>query len=149
MSVGEICNRNVAVVEKERSIQEAAELMRKCHVGDLIVVGYDHNRKIPIGIVTDRDIVVELIAKKIPTDAVTVGDVMSYELVTAMEDDDLLQTLKLMRAKGARRLPVVDSGGSLVGILTVDDIVGLLAETLSDVSKLIERQQHLEQDIRP
>lgn len=149
MSVGEICNRNVAVVEKERSIQEAAELMRKRHVGDLIVVGYDHNRKIPIGIVTDRDIVVELIAKKIPTDAVTVGDVMSYELVTAMEDDDLLQTLKLMRAKGARRLPVVDSGGSLVGILTVDDIVGLLAETLSDVSKLIERQQHLEQDIRP
>jgi CBS domain-containing protein len=149
MSVGEICNRNVAVVEKERSIQEAAELMRKCHVGDLIVVGYDHNRKIPVGIVTDRDIVVELIAKKIPTDAVTVGDVMSYELVTAMEDDDLLQTLKLMRAKGARRLPVVDSGGSLVGILTVDDIVGLLAETLSDVSKLIERQQHLEQDIRP
>lgn len=149
MSVGEICNRNVSVVEKERSIQEAAELMRKCHVGDLIVVGYDHNRKIPIGIVTDRDIVVELIAKKIPTDAVTVGDVMSYELVTAMEDDDLLQTLKLMRAKGARRLPVVDSGGSLVGILTVDDIVGLLAETLSDVSKLIERQQHLEQDIRP
>lgn len=149
MSVGEICNRNVAVVEKERSIQEAAELMRKHHVGDLIVVGYDHNRKIPIGIVTDRDIVVELIAKKIPTDAVTVGDVMSYELVTAMEDDDLLQTLKLMRAKGARRLPVVDSGGSLVGILTVDDIVGLLAETLSDVSKLIERQQHLEQDIRP
>lgn len=149
MSVGEICNRNVSVVEKERSIQEAAELMRKHHVGDLIVVGYDHNRKIPIGIVTDRDIVVELIAKKIPTDAVTVGDVMSYELVTAMEDDDLLQTLKLMRAKGARRLPVVDSGGSLVGILTVDDIVGLLAETLSDVSKLIERQQHLEQDIRP
>lgn len=149
MSVGEICNRNVSVVEKERSIQEAAELMRKHHVGDLIVVGYEHNRKIPIGIVTDRDIVVELIAKKIPTDAVTVGDVMSYELVTAMEDDDLLQTLKLMRAKGARRLPVVDSGGSLVGILTVDDIVGLLAETLSDVSKLIERQQHLEQDIRP
>lgn len=149
MSVGEICNRNVAVVEKERSIQEAAELMRKRHVGDLIVVGYEHNRKIPVGIVTDRDIVVELIAKKIPTDAVTVGDVMSYELVTAMEDDDLLQTLKLMRAKGARRLPVVDSGGSLVGILTVDDIVGLLAETLSDVSKLIERQQHLEQDIRP
>jgi CBS domain-containing protein len=149
MSVGEICNRNVAVVEKERSIQEAAELMRKHHVGDLIVVGYDHNRKIPIGIVTDRDIVVELIAKKIPTDAVTVGDVMSYELVTAMEDDDLLQTLKLMRAKGARRLPVVDSSGSLVGILTVDDIIELLAETLSDVSKLIERQQHLEQDIRP
>ena len=149
MSVGEICNRNVAVVSKESSIQEAAELMRKRHVGDLIVVGHDHNRKIPIGILTDRDIVVELIAKKVPTDAVTVGDIMSYELVTAMEDDDMLQTLKLMRAKGARRLPVVDAGGSLVGVLTVDDIVELIAATLSDVSKLIERQQHLEQDIRP
>lgn len=149
MSVGEICNRNVAVVAKESSIQEAAELMRKRHVGDLIVVGHDHNRKIPIGILTDRDIVVELIAKKVPADAVTVGDIMSYELVTAMEDDDMLQTLKLMRAKGARRLPVVDAGGSLVGVLTVDDIVELIAATLSDVSKLIERQQHLEQDIRP
>ena len=149
MSVGEICNRNVAVVAKESSIQEAAELMRKRHVGDLIVVGDDHNRKIPIGILTDRDIVVELIAKKVPADAVTVGDIMSYELVTAMEDDDMLQTLKLMRAKGARRLPVVDAGGSLVGVLTVDDIVELIAATLSDVSKLIERQQHLEQDIRP
>ena len=149
MSVGEICNRNVAVVAKESSIQEAAELMRKRHVGDLIVVGHDHNRKIPIGILTDRDIVVELIAKKVPADAVTVGDIMSYELVTAMVDDDMLQTLKLMRAKGARRLPVVDAGGSLVGVLTVDDIVELIAATLSDVSKLIERQQHLEQDIRP
>lgn len=149
MSVGEICNRNVAVVEKESSIQQAAELMRKRHVGDLIVVGRDHNRKIPIGILTDRDIVVELIAKKVPADAVTVGDIMSYELVTAAEDDDMLQTLKLMRAKGARRLPVVDAGGSLVGVLTVDDIVELIAATLSDVSKLIERQQHLEHDIRP
>ena len=113
------------------------------------MVACDHNRKVPIGIVTDRDIVVELIAKKVPTDAVTVGDIMSYELVTAMEDDDMLQTLKLMRAKGARRLPIVDARGSLVGVLTVDDIVELLAATLSDVSKLIERQQHLEQDIRP
>ena len=149
MSVGAICNRNVAVVTKESSIQEAAELMRKRHVGDLVVVGRDHNRKIPIGILTDRDIVVELIAKKVPFDAVTVGDIMSYELVTAMEDDDMLQTLKLMRAKGARRLPIVDSSGSLVGVLTVDDIVELLAATLTDVSKLIERQQHLEQDVRP
>lgn len=77
MPIGEICNREVVIVRKEDSILEAAKLMREYHVGDVVVVDDREGRVIPLGILTDRDIVVELIAKEVPLDSVSVQDVMS------------------------------------------------------------------------
>jgi predicted transcriptional regulator len=102
----------------------------------------------PLGILTDRDIVVEVIADNIGLDEVTVRDTMSDQLITASEDDDLLATLMQMRENGVRRLPVVDGKGHLVGILTADDVIGLVARELAEVWALIVHQQGRETEIR-
>jgi CBS domain-containing protein len=102
----------------------------------------------PVGIVTERDIVIEVIAKELPIDKVTVGDLMCRELVLAREDDDLLDAIQLMRRKGVRRLPVVDKSGVLVGILTADDLIELIAEQLQAMTGLIGREQALEKQYR-
>ena len=113
MTVGKFCNREVIIADKESSIVEIARLMRRHHVGDVILVTGSGDRSRPVGILTDRDIVIELIACDVPLDSVCAGDVMSYELVTAREEDSIWDTLKRMRAKGIRRMPVVNDKDEL------------------------------------
>ena len=140
MSVGEYCNRNVVVIEKTESVREAINLMRKNHVGDVVVVEMRENTSIPLGILTDRDIVVEILAEDVDLDAVNVGDVMSYQLVTVNEDTKLLDAIKQMRVKGVRRLPVVNESGELQGILSTDDLLELVAEQLSDIVSIVSKE---------
>ncbi|WP_020588712.1 CBS domain-containing protein [Desulfobacter curvatus] len=137
MSVGEVCNREVIIIDKDGSIREAAGLMRKYHVGDVVIVEEKNKKRFPVGILTDRDIVLELIALDVDINAVTVGDVMSFELITAREEDDVMETIKRMRHKGVRRIPVVNDQGSLEGILAVDDLIDLLAKQLTDLAGLV------------
>jgi len=148
MSVGEYCVRDVVVIGKAESVREAAKLMREHHVGDLIVVEDKDGKRVPVGILTDRDLVVEVLALDVDIDAVSTGDTMSFELVTAKEDDDLQETLALMRQKGVRRIPVVDAEGMLAGMLTVDDVIDVLAEELNDLTRLISREQLREHQVR-
>jgi CBS domain-containing protein len=149
MSVGTICNREVVVTEKESSVSEAAKLMREYHVGNVIVIENRNGLNYPVGVVTDRDIVVKLIAKDIDIDAVDVGIIMAEDLVVARENDDLIDTVKKMCSKGIRRLPVVDAGGALIGILAMDDLIDLLAEQLRDLAGLIRKELLYEKDLRP
>jgi CBS domain-containing protein len=118
--------------------------MREHHVGDVVVVDEKDGVRKPVGIVTDRDIVIEIIAKELDLEQVAVGDIMSFDLVTARESDGIYETIQLMRAKGVRRLPVVNAKGALVGILAVDDIIGLLSEEMVELAKLISREQAME-----
>ncbi|TAM43782.1 MAG: CBS domain-containing protein [Gammaproteobacteria bacterium] len=148
MKTGDVCNREVVFIERAASIAEVARLMRAHHVGDLVVVEEKNGRRAPVGIVTDRDLVLEVLAEGVNQNDIAVGDVMSYELVTANEDDDLFDTLKHMRTKGIRRLPVVDRAGSLVGIVTVDDLLDLLAEQVSDLARIVQREQTRERERR-
>jgi len=141
MTVSTICNRDVVIVNKGASILEAAQLMREFHVGDLIVVEEKAGKRIPVGIVTDRDIVLEVIAEEVDMNDVDVSDIMSEDLVTAEEKDGLIETIKLMRAKGVRRIPVVDGANALVGILAVDDLIELFAEQIGDLAKIVVREQ--------
>lgn len=147
MSIGDICNRDVVVVEREATVREAARLMREYHVGDLVVVR-GGGVKEPIGIVTDRDIVVEVLGEDVAVDAVTVGDIMSDKLVTGREEDELWDTLQRMRIAGVRRLPVVDRHGALQGILTLDDVIELMAEELAQAAKLVARERAVEDSAR-
>jgi CBS domain-containing protein len=144
MSAGEYCNREVVVIDDTASVREAIALMRTHHVGDVIVVEKKADARKPLGILTDRDIVLELLAEDVDLDAVNVGDVMSYELETVGEDVKYLDAIKVMRAKGIRRLPVVNSRSELIGILTVDDVLELIAEQLSDLVSLITRERKQE-----
>ncbi|WP_024297308.1 CBS domain-containing protein [Methylomicrobium lacus] len=148
MTLKTLCNREVLVAAKDDSILEAAKLMREYHAGDVIIVEERNGVRYPVGIVTDRDIVIELIAKEIAIDSVTVGDLMCRGLVLAREDDSLFDAIKLMRQKGIRRLPVVDQNGALAGIITADDLIELTTEQLRDIAGLIGREQALEKQNR-
>jgi CBS domain-containing protein len=141
MSAGEYCTREVVVVERSESVRSAVELMRAHHVGNVIVVERTSSGSRPKGILTDRDIVIELLAKDIDPATVSVGDVMSDDLQTVHENTKLLDVTKVMRTKGIRRLPVVSTQGNLVGILAVDDILALILEQLSDLVGLIVKEQ--------
>lgn len=146
MSVGQICNRQVVVTSKDSSIFEVAKLMRDHHVGDVIVVDSSGVQPVPIGIITDRDIVVELIAKEVALASVTVADVMTYDLFTAREQDGIWSTLECMRVRGIRRMPVVNEQGGLEGILTVDDLLELFSEELTSLAKVAIREQNREKE---
>jgi len=145
MNVGELCNREVVIVERGDTIVAAAKLMRRYHVGDLVVVEKRLGGASPIGILTDRDIVIELIAGEVDLDSVTVGDVMSPDLVKVRVDEGISETVKLMRSKGIRRLPVVNGQKGLEGIVAVDDLIDLLAEQLKDIVSLIGTERKQEQ----
>ena len=147
MLVGEFCNREVVIAHKDSTLIEIAKLMRQHHVGDIVLIDEDGIRK-PVGIVTDRDLVVEIIAQEVPVEDCIVGDIMSFDLVTASETDGIWETLQKMRTSGIRRLPVIDTEGSLVGIVTADDLLELLSEELSDLVKLIFKEQSREQKLR-
>jgi len=140
MHIKDICSRVVVVAEPGTDLREAARLMRDHHVGALVVVdGTDGHRR-PIGIVTDRDIVVEVIASTdVNPETLTVGDVMSSDLVVAREDVGVFEAVDLMQDRGARRLPVVDAEGRLVGIITLDDVLRMVAGELTALAIAAQR----------
>lgn len=149
MSVGQFCNREVIVARRNDPVPELARLMREYHVGDLVVVE-SIDAPVPVGIVTDRDLVVEVLAVGVDPDSLTAGDIMSLELIAARESDSLLDTLKRMRARGVRRVPVVDDQyGRLVGIITVDDVLEVLADELSAMARIPHREREQEEGARP
>ncbi|MGE0625857.1 MAG: CBS domain-containing protein [Pseudomonadales bacterium] len=148
MSVGTLCNREVAVTGADTSITEAARLMRRRHVGDLVILSEDEERR-PVGLVTDRDLVVEILAEGVEPDTITVADVMTRSLQTIDEDADFWDALHHMRRHGIRRLPVVNAAGGLEGIITLDDALELVSEALSDLVGLISRQSEQEKQNRP
>jgi CBS domain-containing protein len=133
MTVGEVCNRQVTVVSEDESIDVAVQLMRSHHVGDVVVVRQEPGERVPVGILTDRDIVIELLASGVAAAEVGIKDVMSSELIVAREQDSIFDTLKHMRTHGVRRIPVVNSDGELKGIFTLDDAVDLVCELLGDI----------------
>ena len=149
MPIGEICNREVVMLEINHTVLSAAKLMRKHHVGDLLVVKKSNGSCIPISIVTDRDLVVEVMAPEIDPSVLTVGDIMPRNLATVKENTGVFETIQHMRVRGVRRMPVVDESGNLVGVVTLDDLLGLLAEELGLLTKLIEHERIKEASARP
>ena len=148
MSMASICNRRVVMIGVEESVLEAATLMREQHVGD-VVVTRSNGHRIPIGIITDRDIVVAVVAPGLDPRLITVGDVMQRQLVTAPVAQGVQETLQQMRAKGVRRMPLVDDAGALVGIVTLDDLLQLLADEFQELARLIDQEKSVEEHRRP
>jgi len=146
MKIGELCNRETIIVLKDENIVEAAKLMRHFHVGDLIVVTKSENNNIPIGIVTDRDIVVEVVANNTDPKTVKVFEVMNQKLVTASEEEDVHECIERMRTYGVRRLPIVDKEGFLAGILSVDDILEFLGEEVDALIGVFYKEKRSEID---
>lgn len=139
MLAGEICNRDVVIVRRDETVNDAAKLMRNHHVGTVVAVDDRDGRRVPAGMLTDRDIVVEVIAEDVDIGAVSVGDVMSYDLLTVRESDEIAGVLGLMQRKGVRRVPVVNDEGGLEGILALDDLLDVVAEQSANIRALITR----------
>lgn len=148
MSIGKICTRTVIVIDRNESASEAAKLMRQHHVGDLIVTDQRDAQRKPLGIVTDRDIVVSVVALGVVADKITVGDIMSSKAHTAREDEDEMEVAERMRGLGVRRIPVVNAGGSLIGIIAMDDLLEHLSEGLDSIAHIHERQREHEVSTR-
>lgn len=140
MYAGTVGTRQVQTCNKGASILQVAELMRSEHVGDLVVVEYRDGEPIPVGIITDRDLVVEVMALKQDPATITAADVMSRKLVIAYEGEPLEVAMDRMRWSGVRRIPLVNAAGVLVGIVTLDDILEKLASTLANVSRVGQLQ---------
>jgi len=141
MPIGDICVRDVVTATRHTTVQEAARLMREYHVGDLLIVDGTNGSRVPVGIVTDRDIVVAVVALDLDPAMLSVGDIMASDLETVPENEGVFETIQQMRVAGVRRIPVVTRHGSLVGIVSIDDVIQLLAEEMGDLAKLITREQ--------
>jgi len=148
MPIGDICVHEVVTATRETTIQQAAQLMRENHVGDLLVVDQHDGVRTPVGIVTDRDIVIAVVAMGLDPAVLSVGDIMGPDLETVDEDDGIFETLHQMREAGVRRIPVVGRNKELIGIVSTDDLVQLLADEMTEVAKLISREQRREMATR-
>jgi CBS domain-containing protein len=144
MRIGEVCNRKVVCATRDTTVVEAANLMRHHHVGDLVVVEQTDGQRTPVGIVTDRDIVIEVVAPGLDPRAIKLGELLLGPLVAVEEQESCAETVRLMAIKGVRRMPVVDSAGLLAGIITVDDLLPQLAAELAELSELVARGRQRE-----
>ncbi|WP_288380443.1 CBS domain-containing protein [uncultured Massilia sp.] len=148
MHIGQICTSQATHCTRDETVQGAALLMRRQHVGDVIVVDRFDGASVPVGILTDRDIVVSVIAPGLDPASLQVGDIMSEDLLTARDSDDVYETIEKMRLRGIRRVPVVDGSGSRAGIVSADDLLEFLAEEMGELSRISPWQQAHERRAR-
>ena len=133
MRISDICSRDIACIDAQASIRLAALEMRRHHTGSVVVLNQRDPQRIPRGILTDRDVVMEVVAPGIDADSVTVADVMAADPATCTEDDKLFDAIETMRLHGVRRLPVVGVRGELVGLVSADDILSALGTCLREL----------------
>ena len=148
MSIREICNRNVVCATAAMTAVEAAQLMRQHHIGNVVVVDQQDDERTPLGVVTDRDIVIEVVAAGLDPKTLKLGDLLVGRLVTVEESTSYAETIRLMALHGVRRLPVVDGDGKLVGIVSTDDLLPQLAAPLAAMADLAARSRRFEMQTR-
>jgi CBS domain-containing protein len=152
MNVGQICRRKPVTVGELDELLAAAALMRKEHIGYVIAVTPDPlltGAVKPVGVMTDRDIIVSVIARGADPQALRVGDVMTRLPFVAHETSSVAFALRQMRRIGVRRLPVVDLAEHLVGVLSLDNVLDALAGELLDVAGSIRNERRIEGQMRP
>ncbi len=141
LTAGEVCTRIVTVAFRGMRLAEAAQLMREDHVGCLVVVEDADPGRVVVGVLTDRDIVVSVLASDRDARYISVGEAMTTEVVTAREDDSVLDLLELMRRKGIRRIPITGPQNVLVGMATLDDLLEVVAEEMQALAGAISRER--------
>lgn len=148
MNAGSVCKRGVVTVAPTDDLVAAAHVMREKHVGYLIVSESTvHNRRV-IGVLTDRDIVVAVLAQEVDAHALKVGDVMTRNPLIIDEGQSIEAVLRHMREAGVRRVPVVDRSGALTGVLSIDDVLEQIADQLINIAGSIRNEQRMERVVR-
>ncbi len=143
--IRDIMTPNPLTLGADATVQEAARNMRDRDIGSILVTD---GAGMLCGIVTDRDIVVETMALQLDATLFTAGDIMNAPLITVRQSTGFVETLRLMRTHGVRRMPVVTDDGALYGMVTADDIVRLLALELSLITEAMSGQMAQERRLR-
>jgi CBS domain-containing protein len=144
MNAGSVCKRGVVTVAPTDDLIAAAHVMREKHVGYLIVSEASR----VVGVLTDRDIVVAVLAQEVDARALKVEDVMTRNPLLIEEDQSIEAVLRHMRDAGVRRVPVVDRSGTLTGVLSIDDVLERIAEQLINIAGSIRNEQRMERAVR-
>jgi CBS domain-containing protein len=144
MLLKEFCTTDVAWCTRDTTVLEAARLMREKHLGDLIIVDDPKDEFTPVGLITDRDIVIRVIGNELSASQTRVGDVMRTPLVTASDSEDSNAAIARMRQHGVRRLPVTGRQGKLVGIVTMDDLLKRLRAEVDSLLDIVAKEQDQE-----
>jgi CBS domain-containing protein len=140
MSLERICSKDVVTISPEANVLEAAKLMHSKHVGCLVVT--DDFR--PIGILTDRDIVLKLVASEQKPAEIAVKKIMTTNPTMVNVNYDVLDAVRLMRTRGVRRLPIVDEHQRLFGIMTMDDVLAAFGMEAGDLAGVVQKEFNLE-----
>ena len=144
-TVGAVCRRDAVSAAVDAPVATVAALMRQQHVGAVVIVDAGEGTGDRVtGILTDRDLVVEVLATGLDPSTITAGDIMRRRLVTVSESSSIEEAVEAMRDNGVRRLPVVDEEGSLAGIVAADDILGLVTGELENLTRAIARSERRE-----
>lgn len=147
MNVADIMTRGVTYVAEDTSLADVARVMRQDHVGSVIVTRKGQQGNRPVGILTDRDIVIQVVAEGLSLGSLTAGDAMSRELVTVGDNASLIEAVSQMGQQGIRRLPVTDDDGLLIGVLSMDDVLAQAGALLENLADVVRFQQQIEQEI--
>ncbi len=149
MAIKEICSREVVFIAPGESVAQAARLMREHHIGSVVVVDRANGGLRPIGMVTDRDVAVGVVALGLDPEATPVEVAMRGSVAAVREDEGVARVVALMRSEGVRRLPVVDKAGKLVGLIAADDLIDLLAGEMTGLAEMLQRGVGRERVERP
>ena len=140
MSAGKLCHRVVATATPEETVAVAARRMSRNDVGALVVVeGGGSNR--PVGVMTDRDITIRCVAVGVDPERTPIATVMSQPVLSVGQDTEIEDALRSMTKNGVRRLVVTGPGDHLCGILTLDDVLELIAREVASIRLVLERQR--------
>jgi CBS domain-containing protein len=138
----DFCRTDMITADEHASLYDISKLMRDHHIGDVVITRSGDAKPLPIGVVTDRDIVVHGIACDVDLDDVAAGDMSTQDLVTVAENADIFEIARTMNEYGVRRV-LVKSGSNYKGIITLDDILWALSLIVSNLGAVPERQiQH-------
>ena len=144
MLLKEICTPDVVHCTPETTALRLARLMRERHVGDVVVVEDAENDQTPVGVVTDRDLVVEVLGRERDPARVSAREIMRKPVVIARTTEDTAQAIERMKAHGVRRIPVMDEQHRLAGIVSLDDLLKQLAAEAGALVDIVSREQDRE-----
>ena len=137
MNIAAICRHRIVTVDRAQPLTAAARLMREHHVGALVVTRDTDDGVQACGVVTDRDLVIDALARGLDAASVAVGSVAHEQVARVSEDDDVDTALAVMRDNGVRRLLVVDSDQQLTGIVSLDDLLEACVDLFTGLGEVI------------
>lgn len=137
MSLKGFYKTDVKTVTPDHLVTEAAQMMRDFRVGDVVVVQNNGDKRVPVGLLTDRDITIGCVAESLDRLAeISVEEVMTKNPVCAREDEELYDIAQKMRHNGVGRMPVVDAQGMLIGIITAKNILAIISDELTEIVEI-------------